>query len=306
MAGMEFMEKINHLRIDGHTMRFFVSVCETRSLSRTADIFNLNQSTISHTLDKMRSAIGDPLFLRSGRGITPTDKAIAIVPRIQTILAELEGLATQEKYDGSIDKRPIILAISTPALLNEMRALHSLITEVSSDIRLEIRRLAPRSRIEEMLTQEEAELAIAVSGHRYPSILNSCHYRDESPAVFWDPNCRPPVQTLEDYASARHGVVNFGGNVRSEVEKSLEKLGLKRTILIVAPTASMLGDLIIGTDLIITMPERLGNTVYHGLAQAPPPIDLPKISYDLVWHRRFEHSGRNKWLRQLALSVANI
>lgn len=298
------MEKINHLRIDGHTLRIFASVCDTRSLSKTAAIFDLNQSTISHTLDKMRTVVGDPLFVRSGRGITPTEKALAMVPRVQNILAELEGLAISEAYDGATDNRPVVVAISTPALLIEMRAMQALITQVSGDINFEIRRLAPRNRLEEILTHEEAEIAIAVSGNRYPSTLNHCFYGSESPAVFYDPNCRPPVLTAEDYAGARHGAVNFGGTARSEVEKALDALGLKRKVVLIAPTSSMLGDLIRGTDIIITMPERLGGTVYHGLAQTPAPVALPKITYDLVWHRRFEHSGRNKWLRQIALEAA--
>ena len=64
------MKNFDTLRLDGHALRVFVAVCETGSVSKTADLFNLNQSTISHTLEKLRSAIGDPLFVKAGRGIT--------------------------------------------------------------------------------------------------------------------------------------------------------------------------------------------------------------------------------------------
>jgi DNA-binding transcriptional LysR family regulator len=65
----------------------------------------------------------------------------------------------------------------------------------------------------------------------------------------------------------------------------------------------MLGDFILGTDLIATMPRALAETVYHGLAHCAPPLDLPRVEYHLVWHRRYDHSGRNQWLRELVMNA---
>lgn len=296
------MQNFDHFRIDGHTMRVFVSVCETGSVSRTAALFGLNQSTISHTLDKMRAAVGDPLFVKSGRGITPTVKAISLLPRVQKILVDIEGLVAPENYEASLDTKPVVIAIPTPALLNDMKTLQAKISEEAKHAKLEIRRLAPRSRVQEMLTHDEAELAIAVSGFKYPASLNHCVYGTDKFVVFYDPSHRKPLVTVQDYAKARHGSVNFGGGVKSEVEKALARLGLEREVTLVAPTASMLGDLIRGTDIVATMPLRLVKNAYMGLAFCTPPFDLPEITYDLVWHRRYEHSGRHIWLRRLVMA----
>ncbi len=295
------MQNSDLFRLDGHTLRVFASICETGSVSRTAEAFGVNQSTISHTLDKMRSAVGDPLFVKSGRGITPSDKALSILPRVQKILADIEGLVTPEHYDASLDKKPFVLAIPTPSLLDDMKALHANLLSVAPGIEFELRRLAPREYVTHMLQHDEADLAITVAGFRYPALLNHCHYGSDTLAVFYDPNCRPPVRTTEDFAEARHGVVNFGGQTKSVVERALGEFGLKRKVTLVAPTASMLGDLIRGTDIVATMPSRLAKT-YHGLKHTPPPFVLPSIEYHLVWHRRYEQSGRNMWLRKLALN----
>lgn len=297
------MQNFDLLRIDGHAMRVFVSVCETSSVSRTAELFELNQSTISHTLDKMRAALGDPLFVKAGRCITPSEKALAILPRVQQILADIEGLVAPEKYDVSLDSRPIAIAISTPALLNEMKGLQSSLALNVPHTRLEIKRLAPRSRIVEMLTQNECELAIAVSGFRYPATLNHCAFGTEELVVYFDPSCRDPIRTTEDYSNARHGVVNYGGSVKSEIERALSLLGVKREVSLVAPTASMLGALIQSTDIIATMPRRLSDETYRGLSYVSLPFTVPSIDYDLVWHRRYENSGRNLWLRKLILGT---
>lgn len=300
------MDDFDLYRLDGHTLRIFSSVCQTMSVSRTAQLFDLNQSTISHTIDKMRSAIGDPLFVKSGRGIIPTEKALILFPRVQNILTQIEGLVAPEIYDASIDSRPITIAIPTPALLKDMRALHSKLLTAAPNSRLEIRRLAPRKRIIELMIEEDTDLAIAVSGDRYPATLNHCKYGFDRLAIFYDPNYRDEIATLEDYGKANHAVVDYGGGAKSILEQALMQSGQKRIISLVAPTASMLGDLISGTDIIATMPERLSNSVFRGLAKCEPPIQLPTIDYDLVWHRKYEYSGRNSWLRKTTMELSKL
>ncbi|MEM6940099.1 MAG: LysR family transcriptional regulator [Pseudomonadota bacterium] len=298
------MQNFDYFRLDGHTLRVFVSVCETGSLSHTARLFRVNQSTISHTIEKLRAALQDPLFVKVGRGITPTEKAIAVLPRVKTILADIEGLVAAVDYDAALDTRPVVLAIPSPALLFQMRQLWHAMHQVSQALRLEIKRLAPSSRVEEMLTEEMAEVAIAVAGETYPTTLSSCPYFSEDLAVFYDPACRGPVTSLEDYAKASHGMVEFGGGQNSMVEKTLVGLGVDRHLALVAPTTSMLGDLIAGTDIIVTMPLSLSASVYKGLSHCPVPFAIPPIRYDLVWHRRYQNSGRNAWLRELILDTA--
>lgn len=298
------MDDYDLYRIDGHTLRIFVSVCQTKSVSRTAELFDLNQSTISHTIEKMRAAVGDHLFIKSGRGIMPTEKSLLLVPRAQKILADIEGLVAPEEYDASQDRRPFTVAISTPALLRDVKILHTKLLAASDNIRLELRRLAPRNRVVQMLDQEDADLAVAVSGYRYPSILNHSPYGSDRLVVFFDPKFRDGVHTIEDYLSAKHGAVSFGGGMRSVVETALSETGRQRTISLVSPTTSMLGDLLVGTDIIATMPVRLAESIFSNLSYCPPPIEMPDIHYDLVWHRKYEFSGRNLWLREKMNEVA--
>ena len=299
------MEDFDIFRLDGHCLRIFVSVFETSSISRTAELFGLNQSTISHQIEKMRAAVDDPLFVRSGRGVTPTEKATALFPRIQWILSEIEGLLEPEQYLAGVDNRPFVIAIPTPALLEDISMLYDLLQAEAPDMQLVVRRLAPRSRITEMLHEEEADLAVAVRGVRYPATLKSCPYGQDDLAVFYDPDMRERPDTFADYAAAKHVVVSFGGGVKSVVDHAMELQGLTRRISIVAPTASTVGELIKGTKTIATMPRRLSGLASYGkLAHCAPPFAAPQVEYDLVWHRRYENSARNIWLRQQVLAVS--
>ena len=297
------MKKIDLSGINGHALRVFLAVCETGSVSRAADYCDLTQSTVSHTIDRLRSAIGDPLFVKSGRGITPTEKALAIAPRVKEILAALEGLVAQETYDARMETKPFVVAIPTPALITAMKRVQVEMSLRAPRAEFHISRLAPRERLEEMLTMGEADVAIAIAPKSYPVVLNSSPFGRDDLVVFYDPDVRPPVRTVDDYARARHGVTGFGGTTKSVVASAMEEMGFQRKIAFVAPTASTLGEFIKGTDIIATMPKALAKTSYRDLAYAPTPLPLPQLDYDVVWHRRFDQSGRNGWLRDVILSV---
>lgn len=298
------MQNIDVFRLDGHTLRVFLTVCDTGSVSRTADVFDLNQSTISHTLERMRSAVGDPLFVKSGRGITPTDKAMSLIPKVQDILARIEGLVAIGDYDPAQETNPIVVGVPTPSLMPQMKAMYSIVSNEAPRAPFHASRLAPRERMAEMLTVAEIDVGISINMAKYPATLSWTPYLTDQLAIFYDPERRGPVETVEQYANAGHGVAGLGGTAKSIVQVALEQVGLQRHIAFAAPTSSTLGEFLKGTDLIATMPLRLAESAFGGLAHCPPPLVLPDLRYDLVWHKRFEHSGRNAWIRQALLRAA--
>lgn len=297
------MDNSNVFKLDGHTLRLFLTLCETCSVSRAADIHDLNQSTVSYTLDKLRNAFDDPLFVKSGRGITPTEKAIALQSRVQRLVAGIEGLVTNDEYDPSRDLRPVSVAISSPALLGAVKNLRDALSDAAPMRPLEIHRLAPRERLAPMLETGEADVAIAIAGLTVPAALNWTSYGEDDLVVYYDADVRGPVETLDDYTSARHAIAGYGGKSPSIVEAALAQRGIKRSVTLVSPTTSMLADLIRGTDLIATMPRGLAGGTYRDLAHCSVPVELPKVRYNLFWHRRYDNSGRNLWIREQVIAA---
>ena len=61
--------------VDIGALRTLVLVYDLRSFSAAAERLNVNQSTISYTVERLRSAFQDPLFVRQGNGVTATERA---------------------------------------------------------------------------------------------------------------------------------------------------------------------------------------------------------------------------------------
>ncbi|NRB03612.1 MAG: LysR family transcriptional regulator [Rhodobacteraceae bacterium] len=305
MAYKTNMKKNDVMRLDGHTLRVFLTVFETSSVCRTADVFELNQSTISHSLDKMRAATGDPLFVKSGRGITATERAKSIIPQVKDILANLEGLVEVEDYDAFQDTSRFCIGLPNSTLVPLMKSILVVMRTAAPDVQFQLARLPARERMAEMLTLNELDLAIAVNCSNPPSVLNSTSFGQDRLVVFFDPDFRDPVESVDDYVNARHVIARFGGKSKSIVEVALEELGLKRKISVVSPTISSVAEFVQGTDMVATMPAGLAENAFHALAHCAPPLSLPQLQYDLVWHRRFDRSGRNKWFRNMILQYAS-
>ena len=89
------MSKTDLLDIDGHILLMFLAILENSSVSIAAEKMNVSQSAASQSLAKLRIILGDPLFVRSGQGLSPTKTAIALKTPVQSAL---EGFSDQEVW----------------------------------------------------------------------------------------------------------------------------------------------------------------------------------------------------------------
>ena len=104
------MNKIDYLSLDGSTLRTFLTVLEESSVSRAAERLGVTQSAVSHTLDKLRVILEDPLFVRAGRGIESTARARALRASVESILDDLKSLTNKRKFDPLIEQMSFTIA----------------------------------------------------------------------------------------------------------------------------------------------------------------------------------------------------
>lgn len=107
---INIMKKIDFLALDGRTLKTFLTVLDESSISKAAERLNVTQSAVSHTLDKLRIAMGDPLFVRSGRHIAATKRAIALREPVQKVLDGLRGLTNQHLFDPTVGLLDYVIA----------------------------------------------------------------------------------------------------------------------------------------------------------------------------------------------------
>ncbi len=93
---MGCMSKFDYSQLDGRLLKLLLAVMETGSITRAAEQLGVTQSAVSHLLDKLRGIVGDPLFVKSGRGIVATDRAQALAIPARELLSAMEHFATSD------------------------------------------------------------------------------------------------------------------------------------------------------------------------------------------------------------------
>ena len=108
--------------------------------------------------------------------------------------------------------------------------------------------------------------------------------------------------TIDGYATCKHTTVTYGGNWRSGYLVALERLGLSHDHAVKVPSPAGLEQMIVGTDLVATIPSRLaavfGPSIHVAKCPCPAPFEI-----HLVWTMRTHHSAMHVWLRTLILEV---
>lgn len=293
------MENFDINRLDAYTLKVFLKMIETGSVTKSAEHFGINQSTASHALDKLRAAIGDVLFVRTGRGLSPTSTAITLVPLAQQVVLSVEALQFVDAYNPNDDKRPITIAANVAELCPELTDLSKRLTYAFPLARVRLIELGGRESLETILSNEIADLAITVFFRDFPLILSRQNVISDRLRVFFDGRVRKPIKTLEEYFSSEHVSLDFGGNSTSTVSQIISSLGGSRRMKVGVANVYALASIIRGSDYVATMQERLVNSAFSDLSHVQPPFEAGNVKFDMVWHKRREHDPRTVLIREL-------
>lgn len=288
------MKDMHLWEIDGRGLALLVAIYEEGSVTRAAPRLGLSPSAVSHALDRLRQQLGDPLFVREGRGITPTAHMADIVDQARELLAGLERLATRSQFNpASIEGEFVIAAndyqrdLLLPATFRKLRR------EMPG---LDLRVIFSGFENVELLRRRRCDLMLTPDPPDGTEFMQQPILED-SYACFYDLETVTAPETLEDYVARPHAKVVFTDDEESQLDRLLlPTYGRRRIVLKVANFAA-LASLLPGTDVIATLPSRLGQTTLRHLACSPCPAPTPTLRLHIVWHRRDHERPLNRHVR---------
>ncbi len=296
------MSKFDWSDLDAHLLQLLVAVVEAGSVTGAAHRLGVTQSAVSHLLDKLRAITGDPLFVKSGRGIVATARAEAMAGQAQALLRQLQQFAHSAEFDPARWKASITVAANDfqrdlllPAFANRLRLAAPLV-----QLRV-IPSAVPRL---ETLRSDACQLVISPRPPDGTDILQKRLFETEH-RVFYDATQRAAPQNRAEYLAADHATVVYEDNRGLDVDQQLQARGVVRRFAVMVPGFSGLPAFMRGTALLVTAPHLLERTSLAGLASAPVPVPCPTMPMYLIWHARYQQDPAHRWLRaQLEAVVA--
>lgn len=284
--------------IDFKLLCLFDLLYSTRSVSRTAEQLGQSQPTVSIWLGKLRSRLHDPLFVRTPDGMLPTPRADALIGLARDALESLRRLfASDLDFDPAMAERRFRVAMTDASHILHLPTLFEYLQKVAPKVRLEAARLdADAAR---RLQTGELDLALGVAPWLEAGFYQQTLYTQDWICLV---NSRHPRigESLSRAMYAAEGHINISaGTAHDFLDSALREQAIERRVLLEIPSFLGLPAIISSTELIVTLPRYLGETLAEagGLRVLKCPLSIPSFKVKQHWHARYHLEGANRWLR---------
>lgn len=294
--------------VDLNLLVAFDALLSERNVTRAAERVGLSQPALSKALNRLRGVFDDALFVRRGRTMEPTAKALALGAPVRRALDEIRAtLGTRTPFDpaaaqanialGSVDFYDALLLPPLLARLQPMAPGVALRTWQTD------RLLGPQ-----MLAAGEADLCLLPMGDMVNDLYAEPLFAERSLTLMRrnHPLAQGGKLTLDAFAQARHVTVGIEGRGIGWIDSMLAARGLQRRVVATVPHFLTVPFIVGATDLISTMPGRLARILAEaaGIIAIESPLAPPTITVHLVWHARTHRDPLHIWLRRLIKAVA--
>jgi DNA-binding transcriptional LysR family regulator len=287
--------------VDLNLIASFEALLEERHVSRAARRVGLSQPAMSHALGRLRALFGDPLFVRSARGITPTPRAVELARSVRGAMDQLRALlGGPVPFDPSTAQRRFVVAANDYAEVTVLAPVLRRLAKEAPGIEISIRR------VEQLFREPEGDLAeggidVAIgfysgSGPLLPQIHEQLLFEEEHVVLTGGTAKRIPFRV---YAEAEHVAVFYRMEGPGLIDRLLEERGAKRRVAVAAPHFLSIPFLVAGTDRLATVPAGLYEIFrgMKGLHAVPVPFEMPVFGMRLLWHQRTQQDPAHMWLR---------
>ena len=169
------LKTLNFRTLDLNLLRVFDEVMAERSLTRAARNLSLTQPAVSNALRRLRETLGDELVKRSGQGMEPTPRALALWPTVRDALQQLQASLSPGEFVPAQATSTFVLARADATAAELMPGLIDILEHEAPGVSMRVVPLTTRDP-RRLLDEEAADLAV---GH-FPPVLADLTARAQS------------------------------------------------------------------------------------------------------------------------------
>ncbi|AMJ71644.1 LysR family transcriptional regulator [Enterobacter cloacae] len=260
-------------KFDLNLLVIFECIYQHLSISKAAETLYITPSAVSQSLQRLRGQLNDPLFIRSGKGITPTTVGVNLHHHLEQNLNQLEQ-TINIMHSSGLKKNFVIYCpqfMSTKIMLGPMLLL---MQKYNYEIELHDVSLSPDS-AEDLLAYRKADLVFSFLPLNNRSITCTMFYK--LPFVLLCRKDHPRIGEI----SSREEILNEYFTAYLSDETSVKNYQEKAEHVL--PERNI----IFRSDSFISLLTMISSTDLVGLAPAPafeqygPALNLRKVETDI-------------------------
>lgn len=286
--------------IDLNLLKALDALLDERNVTRAAQRLSLTQPAVSAMLTRLRESFGDPLFVRTQRGITPTARALELESPLKQILAEIEAMLQPPSFDPALADMTLTIAATDYALQAVVVPFLSELRRQAPGIRAIVLPVQ-HERLVGQLQRGDIDFAL-ITPDTTPPDLHARRLFDERYVCVMradHPDATGNALSLERFCTLDHALVSYnGGSLSGVTDEALATIGRTRRVTVSVTSFLVLPEILRSSDLIAVVPARLAQRA-DDLAVFEPPIGIPGFTKTVAWHERTHHAPGHRWARAL-------
>jgi DNA-binding transcriptional LysR family regulator len=293
------MTLMNSADIDLNLLRVLDALLDTGSVVGAAAQLHLSSPAVSRSLGRLRKVLDDPLFVRAGRELVPTELAKSLRVPTQAALGEvLKVLQPSMSSDPINLKRRFAI-----------RADDSIIAVLAIPLMERVQMSAPGVDIDFLrddpsyVTQfrtGELDFRIGVHAEEHRDTRSEVLLTDRFVAIVHKDHALAGRRlTNRKFADAHHVTVSPVGKRTGPIDVALAEIGLDRKHITTVTSFVVAAHLVATTDQVGSVPRTIAKTMARALpiVSLEIPLSLPTFDVCLTWHDRHSDDSAHQWLK---------
>jgi DNA-binding transcriptional LysR family regulator len=294
--------------LDMNLLRALDALLTENSVTAAADQLHTSPPAMSRSLARLRRLLDDPLLVRAGRELVPTQRALELRAEVHDVVERAKAVfGASPTSDPTTAVRTFALRVSD---LFSTGLIAQLITRIQTQAPGITLRFRPEG-IDDAPALRDGliDLEVGVLGETEPEILSETLFSETIVGVVRPehPLAGRKVVTARQFAKSHHVAVSRRGRMRGPVDDRIDDLGLTRRVVAVVPTYASSLFLARETDVVCLAPRHTGHDALQalGLRTFPLPVPLPTAVIGMAWHPRNDSDRVHQWLRGCIRQLVN-
>lgn len=299
---------MNLSAFDLNLLRVLDALLRDPSTTRAGDRIGLSQPAVSAALGRLRAALGDPLFIRVGQRLEPTDYARTLAVPLGDLLAQVERLLSgPPMFDPSSSDNTFKISGSDFFAEMLMPQLGDLLARQAPKMRLQLVDLVPDD-YAATLDSSAVDVALIPRPQHMPSwtewrpLFNSSFAmvaRSGHPEIAAAGLVEGDAVPMDLFCALGHILFSPEGNMAAMGDAALARVGRKRHVVMTMPVFYGVCSVVAESDHVALIPQQLARKIAGklDLSVYRPPMSMPLPLIGMLWHRRMSGSPSHRWLR---------
>jgi DNA-binding transcriptional LysR family regulator len=293
--------------IDLNLLVAFEVLFEEKSVTAAAQRLYLGQPAMSAALARLRLLFQDELFIRIGREMQPTAKALEIFPGIKDALQTIrQTLAASQIFDPTTSKSTFTIGSSDYTSYVVMPKLLELCSRIAPGINFRLIGFA-KDCVGELLEQRDIDIALGVFPDPPRQTMQIPLFPEHLVGICrrGHPIITQDAITPEIFAHLLHALFTIRRDEVGEIDQVLAQYNLQRRVVLTTPHLLVLPKIISSSDLVAAVPSRLVAPFVdqNSLEIFDLPVRTRPWMISMLWSKLTEKDQANCWLRQMLKSV---